>query len=274
MANWEEEFLDMTKDMPGTIIKETKPNSGYYDPNYGNDYFDTGNSLNSNNSPLNSSQQTSGYSFDLIDNMTPRNFVQTTTESTTGGSTGSTGAQRVEPTPPVTWNPTGGGESYLMAGSGSTSTSTKKPSVKIATPQYVNFQDDRNLESADFLKMLYFEQINGAMLLSLTNNANLNTESINYQPISNMAEIQQALDPKGILALQNTSDKYFLNFPIKLETKIPNYGNGPAGTNVYINLSNGNLVIESINLNPGEKIEIETLQNGTIYETDLGVDEL
>ena len=122
--------------------------------------------------------------------------------------------------------------------------------------------------------MLYFEQINGAMLLSLTNNANLNTESINYQPIIDMAEIQKALDPKGILALQNTSDKYFLNFPIKLETKIPNYGNGPSGSNVYINFSTGNLVIESINLNPGEKIEIETLQNGTIYETDLGVDEL
>ena len=151
--------------------------------------------------------------------------------------------------------------------------SVKKP-VKIATPQYVNFQNDINAEDADFLKMLYFEQINGTMLLSLTNNANLNTDSVNYQPIINMAEIQKALDPKGILALQNTSDKYFLNFPIKLETKIPNSGNGPAGTNVYINFSTGNLVIESINLNPGEKIEIETLQNGTIYETDLGVDEL
>ena len=146
--------------------------------------------------------------------------------------------------------------------------------VKIATPQYVNFQNDINAEDADFLKMLYFEQINGTMLLSLTNNANLNTDSVNYQPIINMAEIQKALDPKGILALQNTSDRYFLNFPIKLETKIPNSGNGPAGTNVYINFSTGNLVIESINLNPGEKIEIETLQNGTIYETDLGVDEL
>ena len=151
--------------------------------------------------------------------------------------------------------------------------SVRKP-VKIATPQYVNFQNDINAEDADFLKMLYFEQINGTMLLSLTNNANLNTDSVNYQPIINMAEIQKALDPKGILALQNTSDKYFLNFPIKLETKIPNSGNGPAGTNVYINFSTGNLVIESINLNPGEKIEIETLQNGTIYETDLGVDEL
>jgi hypothetical protein len=88
-----------------------------------------------------------------------------------------------------------------------------------------------------------------------------------------MAEVQRSLDPKGVLALQNTSEKYFLNFPIRLETRIPNDGNGPSGTNVYINFSTGNLVIESINLNVGEKIEIETLQNGTIYETDLGVDE-
>ena len=148
---------------------------------------------------------------------------------------------------------------------------TKSP-VKIATPQYVNFKNDIVEEDADFLKILYFEQINGVMLLSLTNNTSLNTENINYQPIINMAEVQKTLDPKGILALQNTSDKYFLNFPIRLDAKVPNIGNGPSGTNVYID-SSGNLVVESINLNPGEKVEIQTLQNGTIYETDLGVDE-
>jgi hypothetical protein len=157
---------------------------------------------------------------------------------------------------------------YLVAGS----TSSIKAPVKIATPQYVNFQNNITEEDADFLKILYFEQINGSILLSLTNSANLNTENVNYQPVVNMAEIQKALDPKNILALQNTSEKYFLNFPIKLDTKIPNVGNGPSGTNVYID-SFGNLVIESINLGPRENIEIQTLQNGTIYETDLGVDE-
>ena len=127
--------------------------------------------------------------------------------------------------------------------------------------------------SPDLEGLLYFEQINGLMLLSLTNNANLNTENVNYQPIINMAEIQRSLNPKSVLALQNTSEKYFLNFHIKLDTKIPSVGNGPSGTNVYIDTSTGNLVIETINLNAGEKIEIQTLQNGTIYETDLGVDE-
>jgi len=245
MGTWEEEWLDMTKDKQGMMASSPQKIESWQQ-----ELLDT------------TKYMQNGLSEDWsvpIPGLGPISMEQ------------AQGTQGVEPTPPVTWNPTGGGEAYLIAGSGSTPT---KPSVKIATPQYVNFQDDISRESPDFLKMLYFEQINGAMLLSLTNNANLNTESINYQPIIDMAEIQKALDPKGILALQNTSDKYFLNFPIKLETKIPNYGNGPSGSNVYINFSTGNLVIESINLNPGEKIEIETLQNGTIYETDLGVDEL
>ena len=218
----------------------------------------------------------SGYSFDLIDNMTPRSAAEANDQQTQGVKSLTVGSG--QPQQPLTQDQNDSIDAikYLSATPPTVTPPpalTKSP-VKIATPQYVNFQDDISRESPDFLKMLYFEQINGAMLLSLTNNANLNTESINYQPIIDMAEIQKALDPKGILALQNTSDKYFLNFPIKLETKIPNYGNGPSGSNVYINFSTGNLVIESINLNPGEKIEIETLQNGTIYETDLGVDEL
>ena len=171
-----------------------------------------------------------------------------------------------KPTPDTPGNSGGGGEQFLRAGSGSTSP------VKIATPQYVDILKKTTF-SPDLEGLLYFEQINGLMLLSLTNNANLNTENVNYQPIINMAEIQRSLNPKSVLALQNTSEKYFLNFHIKLDTKIPSVGNGPSGTNVYIDTSTGNLVIETINLNAGEKIEIQTLQNGTIYETDLGVDE-
>lgn len=173
-----------------------------------------------------------------------------------------------KPTPDTPGNSGGGGvvESFLQTGSGSTAP------VKIATPQYVDILKKTTF-SPDLEGLLYFEQINGLMLLSLTNNANLNTENVNYQPIINMAEIQRSLNPKSVLALQNTSEKYFLNFHIKLDTKIPSVGNGPSGTNVYIDTSTGNLVIETINLNAGEKIEIQTLQNGTIYETDLGVDE-
>lgn len=160
-----------------------------------------------------------------------------------------------------------------------------KPPVKIATPQYVKFDRDKEGDAEpdqDFIKLIFFEQINGVALLSLTNSAKLDTGTISYQPISNMAETIRALNPKNIVALQDTSDKYFLNFPIKLETKIPNVGNGPDGINVYRNdqsgalvsdLTMGAIVIEAINLGPRENIQIETLQSGTIYKTNLGNEE-
>ncbi len=205
----------------------------------------------SNKSPLNSS--------DLIDNMTPRSAVEADAQ----------GITTVEPTPPVTWNPTGGGESFLVAGSGSTSSSN---AVKIAGPQYVEFRED-SVGDQDFLKILFFENINGVALLSLVNRASLETANVQYQPILNMAETQNALDPKTLLALQDTLDKYFLQFPIKLPRTIPNIGNGPNGEHVYLDLNTGNLTIDVINLGLLENIEIQTLQNGTIYNTNLGNEE-
>lgn len=160
-----------------------------------------------------------------------------------------------------------------------------KSPVKIATPQYVKFDRDKEGDAEpdqDFIKLIFFEQINGVALLSLTNSAKLDTGTISYQPISNMAETIRALNPKNIIALQDTSDKYFLNFPIKLETKVPNVGNGPDGINVYRNdqggiivsdLTMGAIIIEAINLGPRENIQIETLQSGTIYKTNLGNEE-
>jgi hypothetical protein len=148
----------------------------------------------------------------------------------------------------------------------------QKPSVKIAGPQYVEFREDSG-EDQDFLKILFFENINGVALLSLVNSASLQTANIQYQPILNMAETQNALDPKTLLALQDTLDKYFLKFPIKLPRTIPSVGNGPNGEHVYLDLTTGNLTIDVINLGLAENVEIQTLQNGTIYSTNLGNEE-
>jgi hypothetical protein len=224
----------------------------------------------SNKSTLNSS--------DLIDNMTPKSAVEaegqkTQSVETFGGAnlTGGSGQTTtpisatpppVPPPPPPTGSP-----------------------VKIATPQYVRFDRDKEGDAQtdqDFIKFLFFEQINGLALLSLTNSAKLDTGTISYQPIANMAETIRALSPKKIIALQDTSDTYFLNFPIKLERKVPNVGSGPNGINVYRNdqggitvsdLTMGAIVIEAINLGVRESIQIETLQSGTIYKTNLGNEE-
>jgi len=72
------------------------------------------------------------------------------------------------------------------------------------------------------------------------------------------------------LSLQQTSDKYFAGFSIKLEDKIPNQGNGINGENIYIEESTGDLIIEFININSDEQIELQITTDGTIYEADLG----
>ena len=222
----------------------------------------------------------SSNSSDLIDNMTPRSAAETKAQQTQGvGSIAGAGLTvgSGQPSPPVSATPPTVTPPPAP---------TKSP-VKIATPQYVKFDRDKEGDAEpdqDFIKLIFFEQINGVALLSLTNNAKLDTGTISYQPISNMAETIRALNPKNIIALQDTSDKYFLNFPIKLETKIPNLGNGPDGTNVYredqagiwpMNLDprRGAIIIEAINLGPRENIQIETLQSGTIYKTNLGNEE-
>jgi hypothetical protein len=72
------------------------------------------------------------------------------------------------------------------------------------------------------------------------------------------------------LGLQQTSDRFFAGFSIKLEDKIPGIGNGPDGENVYFDETTGDLIIEFVNLNNDEQIETQITVNGTIYEANLG----
>ena len=160
-----------------------------------------------------------------------------------------------------------------------------KSPVKIATPQYVDFNEAKlNPITTNEILNLYFEEINGHALLLLNNTNFVNTPSINYQPIVNMWEIAKRYDPKKILGLQDTADTYFNNFSIKLENKIPKVPSSEStnGKNVYIATSqdliltavvvgynrSARLVIETVNMEKDERVEIEILSDGTI-DTDL-----
>jgi len=117
---------------------------------------------------------------------------------------------------------------------------------------------------------LIFENIGGQELINITRSDIVNGQKISYQPIKNLSSIQQRYNPNNILSLQQTSDKYFAGFSIKLEDKIPNQGNGINGENIYIEESTGDLIIEFININSDEQIELQITTDGTIYEADLG----
>ena len=116
---------------------------------------------------------------------------------------------------------------------------------------------------------ILFENIGGQELINIARNDTVNGQAVVYQPIKNLSTIQQEYNPNNIISLQTTSDKYFSNFSIKFETKVPNVGNGPSGSHVYIDPQNGDLVIEAINIEQGEQIQVEITSSGTIYEAEL-----
>jgi hypothetical protein len=117
---------------------------------------------------------------------------------------------------------------------------------------------------------LIFENIGGQELINIARNDIVNGQKVSYQPIKNLSSIQQQYNPNNILGIQNTSDKYFSNFPIKFENKVPNNGNGPNGSNIYIESTTGNLIIETVNMENDEQIEVEITVSGIIYEAEFG----
>lgn len=168
-------------------------------------------------------------------------------------------------TPPVPTPQTGQQVSNLVT----------KASVKIATPQYVNFDENAlNPITGGEIVNLFFEQIAGHELLILSNKNFVNTKNIDYQPITNISNFKNTYDPKKIIALQDTSDVYFFNFAINLLARIPDVPTSSStnGTNVYID-EEGNLVIETKDNAPDERIQVEIISGGTIDIDILGVDE-
>lgn len=182
--------------------------------------------------------------------------------------------------------PTSTGVTYSSGGSTTTTTSTPTPTpatpttvspavvaavvapaVKTAPIDTVLFNDDQ--VPIEVMSDLIFEDIGGHELINIARNDIINGQDISYQPIKNLTSVQQQYNPNNILSVQSTSDKYFSNFAIKLENKVPNVGNGPFGSNVYLDTTTGSLIVESINLEADEQIEVEITLSGTIYEADL-----
>jgi len=143
--------------------------------------------------------------------------------------------------------------------------------IKSATPEIILW--DESLIPVEILTDLIFENIGGQELLSITRHDIINGENVSNQLIKNLTFLNQEYSSKRILSLQNTSDKYFSNFSIKLESKIPFEGNGLLGNNIYVDKDTQDIVIEFVNLEVDERVEAQIGIGGTIYTITLEVAE-
>ena len=139
--------------------------------------------------------------------------------------------------------------------------------VKTATKDIILFDD--GTVPIDLMADLIFEDIGGQELINIARRDTVNGQKVIYQPIKNLSSVEQQYNPNNLISLQSTSDKYFANFSIKLDDKIPQVGGGPGGDYVYIDTLTGNLIVEAVNLEIDEQIEIQVARSGTIYEADF-----
>jgi len=142
-----------------------------------------------------------------------------------------------------------------------------KPPIKTAPIDTVlTFEEEIAEASYDLL----WENIGGQELINITRNDIVNGQTVLYQPIKNITSIQQQYNPNNIVSLQDTSDSYFANFSIKLETSLieEGEGSGPDGAYIFID-SDGDLVVELLNVDPDQQMEVEISQSGTIYEASI-----
>lgn len=141
--------------------------------------------------------------------------------------------------------------------------SSSSSGIKAATPDlFVTSKVD----DIGILEDLLFESLAGQELLSLARHDTVNGQNVSYLPIKNLSALAVQYSPQNLLSLQNPSTAYFNNFPIKLETKVPD---GNIEDIIYIEQGTGDLIINLINMNPDEHVEIQVLTSGDVLDDTI-----
>jgi len=164
--------------------------------------------------------------------------------------------------------------------------SSTSSSVKIATPELLNFSDSTLTE--DVMVDLIFEDIGGQEIINIVRNDIINGQNVTYQPIKNLSGLSYQYRSDNIIPLSRTDRDYFKNFAISLSNKTPECGSGyyiftaPGEPQlsistceyVYVEPNTGDIVIDLINLKPEEQVEVQIISNirelhDTIYSEEL-----
>jgi hypothetical protein len=153
--------------------------------------------------------------------------------------------------------------------------SSTSSSVKIATPELLNFSDSTLTE--DVMVDLIFEDIGGQEIINISRNDIINGQNVTYQLVKNLSDLAYQYRSENIVPLSRTDKDYFKNFAISLYDKIPECGSGydpfvlvdapPLRIGnckyVYVDPISGDVVIDLVNLRPEEQVEVQIISDIT-----------
>jgi len=124
--------------------------------------------------------------------------------------------------------------------------------------------------SAETITNLLFENVGANELTKFVRHDTVEGINPYYDVISNLSDIKRKFDPSNLISLQKTNSSIFDIYPIKLQDKIPSDAyllENNLTDYLYID-TNGDFVIEVVNLKDSEIVEIEIDTSGTIFEVD------
>lgn len=134
--------------------------------------------------------------------------------------------------------------------------------IKVATPDLI--LNDIISKEVEVLSELYFENLAGHELLLIARNDTVNGQNISYQPIKNLSSLSIEYGLESLIALQDTSDSYFRNFPIKLEDHLPD-----DEDIVSVDFETGNVIIRLADMLSDYQVEIQVLNSGAILDDTM-----
>lgn len=145
--------------------------------------------------------------------------------------------------------------------------STQTNSTKVAVPNAVDVLSDPIAYEAMF--EIIFQDIGGQELINISRADAINGQNIMYSIVKNLKNLMLEYNSNNIIKLGGTSDVLFKNFSIRLEDKLPKYGLGYMGTNVYIEPDTENIVINLVNMDDEEQVEIEIINQGGYFDDTI-----
>jgi hypothetical protein len=134
-------------------------------------------------------------------------------------------------------------------------------SIKPATPDLIKFNDsDLPIE---FITDLLFENVGGQEIISISRNDIVNGQKVIYTPIKNLSQVGLDYRPQNIFSITDTSSSYFDNYSINFQEKVPEIGPNEAANQVlnvvYVDETNGNVVVNVKNMRTNEQVEISVV---------------
>jgi hypothetical protein len=142
-----------------------------------------------------------------------------------------------------------------------------KQKVKVATSNL--FITEQVIDKTDQMADAIIEDIGGQEIINISRNDLLNGQNVTYNVIENLESTQRQFNPNELIKLQSTSADFFDTFTLNLDNFTPNYGTGDGGQIVYVDSSNGEVVVNTINLSNNLVLEVEFVSYSEISSTDV-----